>query len=86
MGNAGGKKTRTGCNGNKFWSRIWKQKEHNTKTEWINNLETELQESKEGSEADIYMESPRATLKKVPNGKNITIGSIECEKADGFVL
>ena len=27
----------------RFWSKIWKRKDHNKKAEWINNMETELQ-------------------------------------------
>ena len=50
-----------------FWSKIWELKEHNRKTDWINNLKKELQRHKDKYEADIHLKSLRATLKKVPN-------------------
>ena len=44
----------------------WERKEHNRKTKWIDNREKEFQGFKEVLET-IILESPRATLKKVPN-------------------
>ena len=41
----------------------------NKKIEWINHMGKELQELKEGLEADIHLGSLRASLKKVPNRK-----------------
>ena len=48
-------------------SEIWEQKEDNKNAEWIDNMKKELPRLEEGTEADINLESPRATLKKVPN-------------------
>ena len=51
----------------KFSSKILKQKEHNRKSEWLNNMEKEFQRLKGGSEVDIDQQSLRATPKKVLN-------------------
>ena len=45
-----------------------KQKEHKRKAEWINHMK-KLQVIVEGSEADMDLESLRATLQKVMNWK-----------------
>ena len=52
-----------------FWSKIWEQKEHNKKAEWINNMKKELQGAEEGPKPDIYLESLGVTRKKVLNWK-----------------
>ena len=47
----------------RFWSQILEQKEHYWMIECINNMENtkELQGVEEGSEADIHLESLKAT-------------------------
>ena len=52
-----------------FWSKIWERREHNRRVEWINNMEKELQGLEKGHNAKIYLNSLRATFKKVPNWK-----------------
>ena len=55
----------TGCER----SKIWEQKDHNKKAEWINNIETELRMLEEGSQVNIYPDGLKATLKKIANWK-----------------
>ena len=50
-----------------FWSKIWTRKYHYRTSEWINDMKKELKELEDNFEANILMESPRATLKKIPN-------------------
>ena len=44
-----------------FWSKIWGQKEHNRKANWINNMKKELQGIEEIPEAENYLKLLRAT-------------------------
>ena len=46
-----------------FGSKIWEQREHNKKSEWI-NIEKELQRPEESRKVKIHLYSRRATLKK----------------------
>ena len=63
-------KPTNGCKGSKtIWGKLWEQNEYNRKAKTINNMGKELQCLDEGPEGDIYLESLRTTLKKVPNWK-----------------
>ena len=55
-----------------FWSNREK-KEHNRKDNWINNEEKELQGFVECTEAEIHLNSLRATHKKYKIGKRQTM-------------
>ena len=59
-----------------FLSIIWEQKGYNRNAAWINNMEKELQGLEEGPEANISLESLRATLKKVLHWKQLGYDSI----------
>ena len=52
-----------------FWCKIWEQNEYNRTTEWINRMKKELPKLEEDLEPEIYLESFRATLKKILNWK-----------------
>ena len=47
-----------------FPSKIWVQKEHNKKAEWIDNKEKELQVFEDIPEVDVHLVSYRPTVKK----------------------
>ena len=57
-------------------SKMWEQKEENRKDEWINNMKKELPRLENATEADILLDSLRATLKKVPNWKKLGNNSV----------
>ena len=43
--------------------------DHERNAEWMNNINKELEEIEEGSQVNIHLDLPRATLKKIPNLK-----------------
>ena len=58
----------TGCERGKiFWSKIWEQKDHNKKAEWI-NMEKQLHIHEEGPKVQIHFD----TLKKYQPEKTLT--------------
>ena len=46
-----------------FWSKIWQEKTHNEKAEWINNITRELEGLKEGPKVEIHIDLLKTTLK-----------------------
>ena len=53
-----------------FLSKIWEQKDQNRKSEWMSNIEKELEGLKEGSKVKIHLEQHS---KKVTNWKTQVI-------------
>ena len=53
----------------RFWTKIWPPKQHNEKAEWINYIARELEQLEEGPKAEIHIDLPKRTLKKVSNWK-----------------
>ena len=49
----------------KITKHCWRKIQRNRNAEWINDMNKECEELKEGPEANIYLESVRATLKKI---------------------
>ena len=52
-----------------FWSKIWKPREHNKKSEWIGNMAKDLEGLEEGPKAEIHIDLLRTTLKRYLIGK-----------------
>ena len=53
----------------KFWTDIWKRKEHNKKSKWISDIKNELMEIEEGPVASVHIITLKSVLKKVTNWK-----------------
>ena len=53
----------------RFWSKIWKRKDHKKKAEWINNLETRLRTLEESPKVSIHADELKSTLTKISNWK-----------------
>ena len=53
----------------RFWNKIWKQKYHNKKAEWINNMETELQMLEKSPQVNIHLDTLKVQLKRISNWK-----------------
>ena len=54
---------------NDFGPKLWQQKKHYEKFEWINNITRKLERLEEGSKAEIHTDLLKATLKKISNWK-----------------
>ena len=52
-----------------FWGKIWQQRLHNRKFEWLISMKNELQGTEEEPEAEIHLESLSGSLKKIENWK-----------------
>ena len=48
----------------RFGTKIWKQRKHIEKSEWINNKRRELERLKEGPKVEIHIDLLKTTLKK----------------------
>ena len=52
-----------------FWRKKWQPREYTKKAEWASNMGKELERLEEGPKAKMQIDSPRTTIKKIPNWK-----------------
>ena len=59
----------------RFYTKMWqpKKKNHNERTEWINNMTRELKGLEEGPKAEIHIYLLKTTLKIYPTWKRLAM-------------
>ena len=53
----------------RFWTKIWRPKNHNENAEWIKNITREPDGLEEGPKTQIYIDFLKTTLKRISNWK-----------------
>ena len=54
----------------RIWNKIWERRENTRKADWISYMGKELEGLKEELKSKFYLDSLRATFKKVSKLKN----------------